>query len=61
MTKAEFITKVLPQFNEEGDIIVRVNGNVKFLKVGVVGLITISELTADGEYIEYYKPKKRKS
>lgn len=60
MAKEEFIAIVLPQFKDEGDKLVIENGNIKFLKVAAVGHITISELTSEGEYREYYKQKKRK-
>jgi hypothetical protein len=60
MTKEEFVKVVLPQFNDEGDKLVINNGNVKFLKVAAVGHVTISELTAEGEYREYYRQEKKK-
>ena len=60
MTKEEFIAIVLPQFKDEGDKLVIVDGSIKFIKVAAVGHITISELTADGEYREYYKQEKKK-
>lgn len=68
MTKEEFVKVVLPQFNDEGDKLVIENGNIKFLKVAnvkllkvvSVGHVTISELTAEGEYREYYKQEKKK-
>jgi hypothetical protein len=60
MTKEKFVKVVLPQFIDEGDKLVIENGNIKFLKVVSVGHVTISELTAEGEYREYYKQEKKK-
>ena len=56
MTKDEFITEVTPQFNEDGDKILMVNGKIQFIKEDIV----ISELTPKGEYREYYTPTKNK-
>ena len=56
MTKGVFFLMVASQFENDGDTLKNDGGTIKFQKVFNDGKTrTISELTSDGVYREYYK------